>query len=259
MSTTHIIISFFIYSFIGWLYETTICSVINEKRFINRGFLIGPYCPIYGTGAVLCYLCFRDITNVLAVFLASMIVCGIVEYFTSWIMEKMFHSTWWDYSEFPFNLNGRICLYGLLIFGTACATVNFGFEPLILDILNKISLKTQWIISSILLIIFTADMIVTLISWRSFNSILKSLHEELIRRSNDKLEEIYEELVEKGVIKISSEKSNFEIKFDDFNVRLKAKEVRFIKAFPKLQVHGYETTLTRTGLKKHLRNRIFKK
>ena len=87
-----------IYSIIGWVYESTICS-IGHRKLINRGFLNGPYCPIYGTGAVL----------VLLFFAGALVTCSL-EYLTSWLMEKLFHARWWDYSKRKFNIGGRVCL-----------------------------------------------------------------------------------------------------------------------------------------------------
>ena len=107
---------FVLYSMVGWLYESTLCSITGHK-LVNRGFLNGPYCPIYGAGAVLDLLLLGWIDNPVLIFFAGMLVTGTVEYFTSWAMEKLFDAKWWDYSGWKFNLNGRICLAGLVVFG----------------------------------------------------------------------------------------------------------------------------------------------
>ena len=113
MRISHYIVLFVIYSFLGWFYESFICSKIFQKKFINRGFLLGPYCPIYGTGAVLCNIVFStpQDSNVFVIFISCAVGACIIEYITSYIMEKLFNTRWWDYSKLPFNLNGRICLY----------------------------------------------------------------------------------------------------------------------------------------------------
>lgn len=108
---------FEIYSVIGWCLETTLVF-INTKNFINRGFLIGPYCPIYGFGAVLMILYltqYRD--NILTVFILGAVTCSVLEYLTSYFMELLFKTRWWDYSNHKFNLNGRICGQNSLLFG----------------------------------------------------------------------------------------------------------------------------------------------
>jgi Predicted membrane protein len=107
---------FVIYSILGWVYETILCSV-KQKRFINRGFLNGPYCPIYGCGAVLDILLLGKITNPVLLFLAAALLTGVLEYFTSFTMEKLFHARWWDYSDKKFNINGRVYLTGVIAFG----------------------------------------------------------------------------------------------------------------------------------------------
>ena len=105
-----------IYSIIGWGYESTICS-IGQRKLINRGFLNGPYCPIYGTGAVLVLLVLGRIQNPVLLFFAGALVTCSLEYLTSWLMEKLFHARWWDYSKRKFNIGGRVCLIGAVVFG----------------------------------------------------------------------------------------------------------------------------------------------
>ena len=90
---------FVIYSAAGWLYESTICSQIKYHKFINRGYLRGPWIPIYGAGAVLNYWLIGWIGNVPAIFAAAMFTSGVVEYITSYAMERMFHKRWWDYTD----------------------------------------------------------------------------------------------------------------------------------------------------------------
>lgn len=113
-----IIFYFFMYSFIGWFYESTICSLVKYHRLINRGFLKGPYCPIYGFGAILTITLLGHMSY-LEVFLLSMILSTVLEYTTAYILEKVFNRRWWDYSKQPFNIHGRICIIASLIFGLA--------------------------------------------------------------------------------------------------------------------------------------------
>src|SRR5699024_6506637 len=104
------ILFFFVYSFLGWCLEV-ICILITEKRFINRGILIGPICPIYGYGVLIMALFFRKYLNdPITLFILIIVSCSILEYFTSYFLEKVYHTRWWDYSTKKFNINGRICL-----------------------------------------------------------------------------------------------------------------------------------------------------
>ena len=127
-----LVLEFFLFSCLGWVMEVTL-KYIQFHRFINRGFLIGPYCPIYGWGVVTVTL----VVGGLAVrrgtlgetFLAGMVLCGALEYFTSWYMEKRFHARWWDYSQKPMNLHGRIWIGNLLLFGAACVVIVHVIDP----------------------------------------------------------------------------------------------------------------------------------
>ena len=123
---------FMIYSVAGWILEVT-CKLIEYKRFINRGFLIGPYCPIYGWGAIfITILLHRYTDDWIALFFMSVITCGILEYLTSYVMEKLFHARWWDYSRRKYNINGRVCLETLIPFGILGLAVMYVTNPLIL-------------------------------------------------------------------------------------------------------------------------------
>ncbi len=107
---------FSIYSFLGWLMEV-VNTLRVEKKFVNRGFLVGPFCPIYGFGVLLMTIMLKKYQNdIVATFIFSILICGILEYFTSFFLEKIFHARWWDYSNRKFNINGRICLENLFIF-----------------------------------------------------------------------------------------------------------------------------------------------
>lgn len=136
-SLTEVLLTFFLYSFLGWAQETVQCS-IKERRFVNRGFLNGPICPIYGCGALL-ILCFllpierRAASlwiSVPLVFVCGAFIASALEYMTSWAMEKLFHSRWWDYSDKKWNVNGRICFWISVGWGLLSIVLVFGIQPL---------------------------------------------------------------------------------------------------------------------------------
>ena len=123
---------FIIYSILGWIMEV-INAIFTLKRFVNRGFLIGPYCPIYGCGAVLItVLLGRFKSNPIIFFIMSILLCGTLEYLTSYIMEKFFNLRWWDYSEKKFNIDGRVCLETLLPFGILGIVIMYISNPFFL-------------------------------------------------------------------------------------------------------------------------------
>ena len=152
---------FFIYSFAGWLMETVRIS-IREKKFVNRGFLIGPYCPIYGTGVLLITILLQKYSNdVWATFFMSILICGTLEYMTSYVMEKIFNARWWDYSKRKFNINGRICLETLIPFGIMGTFIIFIANPFLLKYINMVPEMVLSIILEIITIIFIIDGIVS--------------------------------------------------------------------------------------------------
>lgn len=154
------VLLFFFYSSAGWVLESTYCS-IGEKRFVNRGFMTGPMCPIYGTGALVMtlfmYNPFKD--KPFMVFLLGMILCDIVEYITSVIMEVLFHARWWDYTYEFLNIKGRICLKHTMFWGIASVSYVYILHPGIDKILQSLNDKTVIILSSVILTVFLLDMI----------------------------------------------------------------------------------------------------
>lgn len=147
---------FIIYSFIGWLLEVS-CKLVELKRFVNRGFLIGPLCPIYGSGVVLMILLIGHPTNIFITFIKSIIICSILEYATSYIMEKLFKARWWDYSTKKFNINGRICANTMIPFGLLGCLVIHLLHPNIVKLVSILSSKNLIILSTIIFIIFLID------------------------------------------------------------------------------------------------------
>ena len=146
---------FFFCSMLGWLMEVT-CKLFQFHRFINRGFLIGPYCPIYGFGAVFVTLLLSGFSDhPVAVFLLAMLVCGTLEYVTSYVMEKLFHARWWDYSQRKFNLNGRVCANTLIPFGLLGLVMVYFLKPLVFGWFDALSetalLLTDTVISTTVL------------------------------------------------------------------------------------------------------------
>lgn len=132
------ILLFFACAFLGWVLEVS-CKAVQFRRFINRGFLIGPYCPIYGCGAVLIgRLLSRFDGRPAVVFALAMAVCGVLEYLTSYAMEKLFHARWWDYSHRRFNLNGRVCANTLIPFGLMGLLLVYGVRPAFFALLDRL-------------------------------------------------------------------------------------------------------------------------
>ena len=149
-----------IYSVIGWVYESTICS-IGQRKLINRGFLNGPYCPIYGTGAVLVLLVLGRIQNPVLLFFAGAVLTCSLEYLTSWLMEKLFHARWWDYSKRKFNIGGRVCLIGAIVFGAFSVVLILVLHPWVKSLTDRLTDTALTWICAILLVGIVSDLIVT--------------------------------------------------------------------------------------------------
>ena len=154
------VLLFFFYSFAGWCLESTYCS-LGQNKFINRGFLTGPLCPIYGTAAVvmtvLIYNPFKD--NALVVFLLGILLCDIVEYLTSFLMEKLFAARWWDYTYELFNIKGRICLKHSLFWGIISIVFVKVVHPIVDSLYVRIDGEYTVYILAVILVIFTLDLI----------------------------------------------------------------------------------------------------
>ena len=160
----NLILLFFSYSFLGWCIEVTL-KFIQYHRFINRGFFTGPICPIYGTGAVLITLSVSGLSSLESsygtTFAVSFLLCGLVEYLASYFMEKRFHARWWDYSQKPMNLHGRVWIGNLLLFGLGGVAIVHLINPVLNNLFSLLSGQAKSIICTCVVIIFLADYAVT--------------------------------------------------------------------------------------------------
>lgn len=178
---------FFIYAILGWIIETTLVS-IEKRKFVNRGFLIGPYCPIYGFGGLAITILLKNYTKApIVLFLMAVIICGTLEYFTSYIMEKIFKARWWDYSARKYNINGRICLETVVPFGILGCLVTYVLNPITFKYLNMLSNSMLNIISAICFTIFITDNIVSYNVISSFTKTVKTIN---VGKIKDNTEEI---------------------------------------------------------------------
>lgn len=157
---TSLILMFFIFSFVGWFWEVLL-HLLESGNFVNRGVMYGPWLPIYGTGGVIVLILLNKLREKpLIEFLSIIVVCGIIEYFTSYFLEITHNGVrWWDYSGYFININGRICAEGLLVFGLGGIAVVYFIAPFIDNIIKKLNKNVIAIISIILITIFMVDKI----------------------------------------------------------------------------------------------------
>ena len=176
---------FIIYSFLGWIYETCFCT-INEKSWQNRGFLYGPCIPLYGVGATLAQIIFIDLpfdflqnASYLTIFIGCAIGSFFLEYFTSYTLEKKFHARWWDYSDMPLNINGRVCLPFTLCFGIAGVIVTQFIIPPIVNSISYIPQNLIELIALIFMFIFGMDMALTISALTTFAKEFERINEQI--------------------------------------------------------------------------------
>ena len=188
---------FLIYSFIGWLIEV-IGKLIEKHKFINRGFLVGPICPIYGHGCILMILTLsRYKDNPLTLFIYAIFICSLLEYFTSFFMEKIFKARWWDYSTKRFNLNGRICAETMIPFGILGTLVICVINPIFEYLLNLFNFETIKITAIVLFILYIIDYTISLIIMFGFKGTLKTVEKDGTEEITKKVKDI---LINKNVL-----------------------------------------------------------
>lgn len=231
----HYFLWFLFYSFVGWMYESILVSC-QQHRLVNRGFLNGPLCPIYGTGAILGVAILGNVRNPVIIFLISMVGATILEYTTSWVMEQLFHARWWDYSNFRFNLQGRVCLLGALIFGLGGVGVVLGSQPYVERVTDMIPLPMLHTLVTVLALITIIDLAVTVAGMLEFEQVLDSVAQvvqDVAARAggtwqrgssavSDRMRELSQDTVERLRWAV--------------NGVINAQQKRMLKSFPKFQV-----------------------
>lgn len=195
---------FIIYAFIGWCTEVSYAA-LDTGKFVNRGFLNGSYCPIYGCGVVIVVAVLTPLQdNIWILYIGSFLLTTALEFITGYILEKVFHNKWWDYSDKPFNVKGYICLKFSIYWGLACTFIMKILHPAIYKAITWIPFVPGVVIISILMCVFIVDCCITVSTILKFNKRLKIMDEMAasIRKLSDEIgENIYENVT--GVIEKS--------------------------------------------------------
>ncbi len=184
---------FIIYSFLGWIYETCYCT-IHEKSWQNRGFLYGPIIPLYGVGATLAQILFVDLPlpipenhKYIVIFLGCAVGSFILEYGTSYVLELRFHARWWDYSEFPLNINGRVCLIFTCCFGFAGIVVTQFIVPPIVTFIGFFPEFIIDLLSLIFMFLFGMDMALTVSALTTFAKEFERINDQINAQMAEKV------------------------------------------------------------------------
>lgn len=243
---------FLIYGFLGWCAEVVFAAVCLGK-FVNRGFLCGPICPIYGFGVLIVGTLLTPVAdNALLLFVCSVLLTSALEFITGWVLERMFNEKWWDYSDDKFNLKGYICLKFSLMWGVACVIVMKTIYPMTLTLIHHFPLALGITLMCICLVLLVSDLTITLVASIGFAGRMKRLAE--VEAALKKISgEIGEELFG-GVkaVKAVSEKHGTQLdelsenrrklllKYKSLLTKYKLVDYRLSRAFPKLgdKVYG---------------------
>ena len=152
---------FFLYAFLGWCTEV-IFAAVKTGEFVNRGFLLGPVCPIYGLGVAFVLLLLMPLQeNLLILYAGSVVITSALEYLVGWLAEKLLHQRLWDYSDMPFNLKGYICLAFSLVWGVACVLVVRVIQPLIMGLIHWLPHTLGLVLLALFSATFLTDLILT--------------------------------------------------------------------------------------------------
>ena len=173
---------FFLYAFMGWCCEVAFAA-FKTRSFVNRGFLNGPICPIYGVGVVLVVTLLKPFNESIGLlYVGAFVVTSVLEWLTGFVLEKLFHEKWWDYSDMPLNIQGYVCLLFSLLWGVGCVFIVRVVHPLVKTGVRLMPEVIGWVLLAILVVLFIIDLCVTV------KAVIK------LSRRLDKLEEIAAEL-----------------------------------------------------------------
>ena len=251
---------FIIYAFLGWCSEVAFAAV-NKGKFVNRGFLNGPVCPIYGVGMLIVVLCLWSLRDrPLLLFLGSALLTTALEFVTGFVLERFFHDKWWDYSDMPFNIKGYVCLKFTVLWGLAASFIIGAVHRFVYMLI----VKTPFVLGVILLAVFSAafiaDFIVTLTALVKLPKKLKAMAEaeRALRAVSDKIgenisdttiaaKEKGEALAEENKPRLEELKAEYEKKKKEFSAMLERNFVqrRIFKAFPNLKNGRYKAIFDR--------------
>lgn len=211
----HLLFYFLIYAFIGWLWETIYCS-LKERKFVYRGFLFGPYCPIYGFGVLLLLIVLSPLKeNAVALFAAAIVMMSLLEYIVSYVLEKIFHQRWWDYTGRWGNINGRIAVVSSLFWGVMSVLVIYCLHPWVIELADTVISVGMWIplVAGLLVAIDAIYTITRMVGFSKFLDQLRSTVNDAPGHLSDRIDKRVKQLRTSG--------------------RIRFTERRLMKAFPR--------------------------
>lgn len=238
---------FIIYAILGWIVEV-IYAGVNKAQFVNRGFLNGPYCPIYGFGVLIVILIFYPIReNWLILYIGSFVLTTVLEYFTGLILEKVFQNKWWDYSDIPFNIQGYICLKFSIIWGLGSMFIVDIVHPMVYEWVHMIPDVLDKILLVIILSLMLVDVRATVFDILKFNKRIKQL-DDLANKMRELSDDLGEDIFDKVSLMVQKKEAlqaeydgkikQLEMLKNEFETKMSDKQrgsERLIKAFPHIK------------------------
>ena len=242
---------FFIYAFIGWCIEV-IFHAVSEGRFLNRGFLNGPVCPIYGFGVLIVALCLSPVkNNFLLLFLGSVVLCSVLEFITGFVLERFFNDKWWDYSKEPLNICGYVCIRFSLAWGLACVLVVNVIYPLTTKLINLVQQTLGFVLLGIFTLLILSDASVTLIETLKLRRKLIFLDntEKSIRKVSDSIGEALTSRTLNAVETFEEGKEAIEQRTARVKLGLNTVQARILWAYPHLRHGRYKDSIVKLRLR----------
>lgn len=258
---------FFIYAFLGWCLEVVFCTV-NSGQWVNRGFLNGPVCPIYGVGMCVVLLALWPLVhNALLLFLGSMVLTSALELVTGFVLKKAFHTTWWDYSGQPFNIGGYICLQFSLAWGLGGMAAVRLLHPPVARLVEKLPQPLGWTLLGVLAAVLAADIAATLTTLAGLERDLRELDRlaTALRRGSDAVSRelggaalAADEKLEEGRRALPGRLASMQARRDLLRAALLDSRLfgprRLLRAFPGMHSLRHRESLE--GLKEELKKRL---
>ena len=260
---------FLVYSFLGWCTEVAY-QAVKKGEVINRGFLNGPVCPIYGFGVLAVFRMLEAAgegslpeQNAFKVFCFGVVLATAIELFGGWLLDRLFHARWWDYSDRPFNLHGYICLEFSIIWGLGILLVVRGVNPAVTHALDLVPVRVGWILIAVFMIVFTADVMISVMVMTGLNKrmaeidemrekmrvVSNDLSERIGTRAIGTVQHIDEAKVQASLAKteararVDQKRDEYEARRRDLIARIRASRHfgagRLLRAFPEMKHRDY--------------------
>ncbi|WDC83760.1 putative ABC transporter permease [Caloramator sp. mosi_1] len=238
----YIFLSFLIYAFFGWIIEV-LYHIYKDKRFINRGFLYGPICPIYGFSAVVFIITLAPFkNNPLIVFLIGLVIASIIEYLTGYLLEVLFHSKWWDYSNERFNIKGYVCLKFSVYWGVFAVIFMNLIHPKIDKLILCINEKFNIWIYNVLLTCILLDALLTINNLFKLKSIYIEL-QDILTEIKSTIEKLSETVSIEARLKLESRIETLSYVKEKILSKLSFKQKLLLRSYPKIKSNKFENAL----------------